>query len=93
MAQPPSHEKIATWIDRHVAKGPMLPCRVDEMSPREYEIFKVASYYLGFLQYLRTRLPRVPHEQDDGCPQNGGELESLLPEIDMLRAEGREQGD
>jgi hypothetical protein len=50
-------ELIASWIDRHSAKAPMLPCRVDEMTEREAEIFKVAAYHLGFIQFLRTALP------------------------------------
>jgi hypothetical protein len=35
----------------------LLPCRVDEMTEREAEIFKVAAYHLGFIQFLRTALP------------------------------------
>jgi hypothetical protein len=50
-------EQIAGWIDRHSAKAPLLPCRVDEMTEREAEIFKVAAYHLGFIQYLRSTLP------------------------------------
>jgi hypothetical protein len=50
-------EKIAEWIDRSAAKAPMLPCRVDEMTEREFEIFKVAAYHLGFIQFLRSTLP------------------------------------
>lgn len=50
-------EQIAGWIDRHFAKAPLLPCRVDEMTEREAEIFKVAAYHLGFIQFLRTTLP------------------------------------
>ncbi len=50
-------EQIAGWIARHSAKAPLLPCRVDEMTEREAEIFKVAAYHLGFIQFLRTTLP------------------------------------
>jgi hypothetical protein len=50
-------EQIAGWIDRHSAKAPFLPCRVDEMTEREAEIFNVAAYHLGFIQFLRTTLP------------------------------------
>jgi hypothetical protein len=50
-------EQIADWIDRHFAKPMLLPCRVDEMTEREAEIFKVAAYHLGFIQFLRTALP------------------------------------
>lgn len=50
-------ELIAEWIDRHLAKKMLLPCRVDEMTEREAEIFKVAAYHLGFIQFLRTTLP------------------------------------
>jgi len=49
-------QKIAGWIDSHSAKAPLLPCRVDEMTEREAEIFKVAAYHLGFIKFLRSAL-------------------------------------
>jgi hypothetical protein len=52
-------EQIADWIDRHFAKPMLLPCRVDEMTEREAEIFKVAAYHIGFIQFLRTTLPTI----------------------------------
>lgn len=50
-------EQIAKWIDRHSARAPLPPCRVDEMTEREVEIFNVVAYHLGFINFLRSTLP------------------------------------
>jgi len=47
-------------IDRHVDRQPKLPCGVDEMTPREHQIFKDhVACHNGFLGYLQQRLARV----------------------------------
>jgi hypothetical protein len=57
--------EIAGWIDHHLAKTPLLPCRVDEMTEREAAIFKILSSHHGFLTFLRSTLPTaVGHGAD-----------------------------
>jgi len=47
-------------IDHHIDRQPKLPCRVDEMTPREHQIFRDhVAYHNGFLGYLQQRLARV----------------------------------
>lgn len=36
--------------------SPRLPCRIDEMTPREYAIFETTAYYVGFLKWLNGYL-------------------------------------
>lgn len=56
---------IVTWINKHLSKMEMLPKRVDEMTETEAEIFKIAAYHTGFLQFLSAFLsrPEAPNIQ------------------------------
>jgi hypothetical protein len=55
--QAPSLETILAWCEKHIADGGKLPCRVDEMTPREYAIFNDhAARSLGFVVFLRDHL-------------------------------------
>lgn len=48
--------KIKELIGNHLDKGEHLPCRVDEMTPREFEIFRLLAERTGFLMYLRDAI-------------------------------------
>ena len=45
-------DRIKSVIDHHLAGNKELPCRVDEMTPREFEISKLLSEDRGMLMFL-----------------------------------------
>lgn len=67
-SQDTSPESIATWIDKHMAKAPMLPLRVDEMDAVQVEIFNVAAYHCGFIQFLRASIPETEKSMSKHTP-------------------------
>lgn len=48
-----SKRRLATIENCASQTGEQLPCRVDEMTPREHEIFKVGAAYAGKLNAIR----------------------------------------
>lgn len=54
------------WVDAHLSKTAMLPKRVDEMNEVEADIFKIAAYHMGFLQFLLQSLSALIPEKKEG---------------------------
>lgn len=49
-------DQVKNICARHLDRVQTLPCRVDEMTPREFQIFEIVAYHNGFLQFLRDAL-------------------------------------
>lgn len=61
--------ELKEWIDRHLDRQAMLPCKVEEMTPREHRIHKEhVAYHTGFLLYLQQRLALAV---GDPAPRDG----------------------
>jgi len=83
------------WIDRHLERQPKLPCRVDEMTPREQQIYKEhVAYHTGFLLYLQQRLTlELGKTVNDDVPDGGNRslpsglmvVGRPLPKIEAVR--------
>lgn len=43
-------------IEKELGSLPDLPCRVSELTGREYEIYKTVSKLVGFLQFLSSEM-------------------------------------
>ncbi len=56
MGDPMGQERAAKLIRQQLGRVNKLPCRVDEMTPREFEIFKLLASHTGFLQFLEGEL-------------------------------------
>lgn len=51
--QPEIIERIHKVAHSALEIGELLPCRVDEMTDREHEIFNIGANYCGALQFIR----------------------------------------
>ncbi len=54
------NKALAAHIQRHLDRSNRLPCRVDEMTPREFEIFNLLAGDRGLLIYLQSELSGNP---------------------------------
>ena len=43
-------------IQEHLSKPSILPCKVSDMTTREYDIYSLGSQDRGFLHFLNTML-------------------------------------
>jgi hypothetical protein len=50
---------LKQWVAAHRAKISKLPCRVDEMTPRENELFNMLAAERGFIVFLQEKLNQV----------------------------------
>jgi hypothetical protein len=50
---------LRTYLQAQIDAIPQLPCRVDDMTPREFTLFQMMTQALGALTSLRDRLNDV----------------------------------
>lgn len=50
--------RLAEYIDKHLKKHNKMPCRVNEMTPREHELFKMLAAHNGLLMFLAEYLDK-----------------------------------
>lgn len=71
-------DDIKKFIDDFLDKDTKLPCKVSEMTEREYKIYDIAANNLGFLMFLSEHIRRMSEPENPFEKELQGDFPPIL---------------